>query len=197
MQMRIASAAAALLVIVLFGTSLAGASPSYKRYTLSAWVGRVTVLLPSDWTVYKTPPPYAEDRQSGVVLSRWYISKDLEPSGTTLADVRASNTSPAGCRWFSGWGKAPGGYTKLLGSGYVTLPVGTVWHSTQGFYSHRGCKPGAREVVWQHYWLDRKLVTSKGQELFSIFEGFCTPGHCRAFNRQLAVIMHSIQLLPR
>lgn len=206
MQMRIASVAGALFVALLVGVSLAGASSPYKRYTFPAAPpyavtspGSLTVLLPSAWTVKttwtKTHMPWATNARYPY-WRQWGIDADLPPKGTTLADIQARETW-SGCRKGLGWGpKVPGGYDKVLASGYMTLPVGRVWHSTMRHYWHKGCWTGARDSIRQTYWLDRNLVSLDGQEVFLSFTGFCGIKQCPAYTRQLAVIMHSIRLLP-
>jgi len=189
MQIRVASAVGGLLVALLVGVSLAGASSSpFKRYTLPAASpfmfaspGTLTVSFPSGWEVKTAWPPKATAPHDPVT---WEMGQSLWPEGTTLAGIRESIIW-TGCR--KGWG-----YEKLAADTYQTLPVGRVWHYTMRVYNDKACTSAAFDM--QRYWLDRKL-SHNGQEVFLIFDAFCRTNQCQTRDRQFAAIMHSIRLL--
>jgi len=197
MQVRVVSAVAGLLVALFFGASLAGASSSFKRYTMPAAPplkvaspGTLTMLFPSDWQVKTTWAPSANDPMHGTSVW-WSVSADLEPSGTTLADIRA-HASYSGCR--DVWGYENPGRRRQIGDTYLTLPVGTMWRQTERVYADKGQCDSAAQGYLRQYTLDRKAMTDNGRKVFLVFTIYCGINECQAHNGQLAAIMHSIRL---
>lgn len=190
MQVRVVLSVGSSVVALLLGASPAGASSPFKQYMLPgappakvASPGKLAVSLPSGWSVKTAWPPKATDpRHPGVA---WSLDAALETRGTTLADIRTTN-SWTGCR--KGWG-----YERQVADNYLTLPLGRAWHYTMRVYADKTCTSPALFDM-DRYWVDRKAVSRTGQEVFLVFDTFCLTSQCETQNRRFATIMHSIRI---